>query len=789
MHLKNLLMKGVFSMNAGCTALVWLGGWMGISARGQSIYVPYAFTNFVGQPSVEGWLDGTGNAGRLHIPHSVALDGAGNLFVADTFNHAIRRVTPAGVMTTIAGSPSNKGYGDGVGYAEAASFNSPVGVGSDAAGNLYVADNGNQTIRRVTPSGAVTLFAGRVGVKGNANGALLSATFNSPHSTIVDRSGNVFVSDGVNRVIRKISTTGVVSLFAGAFNLQGTVDGVGTLARFQQPMGLAIDSADNIYVADQNASTIRMITPGGIVTTLAGKGKVTGTDDGPGALARFTSPEGVTVDGAGNVYVCDTGNSTIRRIAPNGLVTTIAGIAKQRGMVDGTNDVARFDTPRGIAMDGHGNIYVADSVNSAIRKLVIQGTNCIVTTLAGTMGENGSVDATGPDARFHFPYGVACDPAGNVYTIDRNNTDLRKITPAGVVTTLAGVPGVQGSADGTGAAAQFYEPEELAVDGTGNIFVVEHANNTVRKIAPVGTNWVVTTLAGCPTCPAGTNDGPGLAARFDGPFGLTISQGAVFVADTGNKTIRKLTPSAAGWTVSTFAGTPKIGGSLDGTGTAALFSAPLGLAADASGNIFVGDSIRIRRITANGTVSTLAGQLVNGSADGAGSAAMFWGARGVAVDATGNVYVADQPNQLIRKLTASGGGWNVTTLGGQPGVAGTADGVGVDARFSQPTGVAVDASGTLYVVDSSGARITKGSSTNAPAALRFNLAAGALAISEGNLLLGLTTPSSGSVVLESTSDFFTWQPIRTNVLTGAPLKLSIPIDAEKNVFFRLTLTP
>ena len=155
-------MRSLFSFWPGCMALVLVGSWIPESARGQAIYAPYAFTNFVGQPGVEGWLDGTGNGGQLHIPHSVALDVAGNLFVADTFNHAIRKVTPEGVMTTIAGSPPNKGYGDGVGFAEAASFNSPIGVGSDAAGNLYVADNGNQTIRKVTPTGVVKLFAGRV---------------------------------------------------------------------------------------------------------------------------------------------------------------------------------------------------------------------------------------------------------------------------------------------------------------------------------------------------------------------------------------------------------------------------------------------------------------------------------------------------------------------------------------------------------------------------------------------------------------------------------------------------
>lgn len=760
-----------------------------INSRAQSIYTPYAFTNFVGLPGAEGWLDGTGDAGRLHIPHGAAVDAVGNLFVADTFNHVIRKVTPAGLMTTIAGTPQAKGYCDGVGFAAAASFNSPVGIGSDAAGNLYVGDNGNQIIRKVTPAGVVALFAGRVGVKGNANGDATNATFNSPHSTVVDSGGNVFVSDGVNRVIRKITPGGTVALFAGTFNQQGTNDGVGTAARFQQPMGLAIDKSDNIYVADQNANTIRIITPGGAVTTLAGKGKVSGTNDGVGALARFTGPEGVTVDADGIVYVCDTGNSTIRRIAPDGTVTTIAGVAGQQGQVDGTNDVARFDTPRGITIDGNGTIYVADSVNSAIRKLVINGADCIVSTLAGTMGENGSADGIGPAARFHFPYGLACDPAGNVYAVDRSNDDVRRITPDGLVTTLAGIPGFQGSADGTGAAAQFYQPEEVALDGDGNLYVVEHANNAVRKIAPVGTNWVVTTLAGCPTCPAGTNDGPGLQARFDGPFGLTFSGGSVFVSDSGNKTIRKLAPAPGGWDVSTFAGKPRVGGSQDGNGAAALFSGPLGLASDASGNIYVADSIQIRKITSEATVSTLAGQLTNGAADGPGGSATFWSARGVAVDGTGNVYVADQANHLVRRLTSTSGSWSVTTLGGMPVSAGTNDGVGITARFNQPSGVAVDMAGNVYVVDSGSARVTKGVSTSVPVDVRFDTSPGGLSMAGGIFTMKVLTPSSGSVVLEESQNLLTWLPVRTNALSASAWSLSIPFNPGQNAFYRLKYSP
>src|SRR5438477_115552 len=464
-------------------------GLTAIQTRAQSIYTPYAFTNFAGAPGGPGIADGIGSAAQFNVPHSAAVDSAGNVYVGDTFNHTIRKITPAGAVTTVAGLAGNKGYVDGVGTAEAPQFNSPIGLSADSAGNLYVSDNGNQTIRKVTPEGVVTTVAGQVAVKGSANGTGTGASFNSPNGTAVDSAGNVFVADLANRTIRKIAPGGAVTTFAGSTGLQGTNDGVGSTARFTAPMSIAVDNSNNLYVADQGGNTIRKITPGAAVTTLAGLGKIAGTNDGVGNAARFVGPEGVAVDSAGNVYVSDTGNDTIR-----------------------------------------------------------------------------------------------------------------KITPGGVVTTFAGTPGQIGSADGKGGAAQFYGPEELTVDGAGNIYVVEHFNNTVRQIAPDGTNWIVTTVAGCASCAAGTNDGTGIAARFNGPFGLTLdSSGNLYVADTGNKTIRKISPSQSEWAVTTFAGAPLQGGSLDGSGTNARFASPVGLAANANA-IYVSDSSTIRKISFGGVV-------------------------------------------------------------------------------------------------------------------------------------------------------------------------------------------
>jgi serine/threonine-protein kinase len=308
-----------------------------------------------------------------------------------------------------------------------------------------------------------------------------------------------------------------------------------------------------------------------------------------------------------------------------------------------------------------------------------------------------------------WPYGVAVDISGNVYVADTGNNRIRKITPIGNVTTLAGSGG-RGYADGQGTAAIFHSPfGDLAVDGSGNVYVADTNNNRIRKITPSGD---VTTLAG-----SGRNsfngdtaviegssyaDGQGTAASFASPSGVAVDGGGnVYVADTGNHRIRKITP---GGNVTTLAGSGSIG-HFDGQGSEASFYEPTGVAVDESRNVYVADkgNARIRKITPSGNVTTLAGSGSRGYGEGQGTAASFAYPYGVAVDGVGNVYVADNGNQRIRKITPSG---NVTTLAGS-GSFGSTDGPGTSASFSNSTGVAVDGSGNVYVADMFNQRIRK----------------------------------------------------------------------------------
>jgi hypothetical protein len=753
----------------------------------QSVYEPYTFSTLAGGGGYSN--ETAGNVARFFGPTSVAVDSAGNLYVADGFNQVIRKVTPAGAVTTLAGQAGIYGITDGTGSDAQFNFFNGAAAGVDSAGNVYVADTSNHTIRKVTPGGLVTTIAGLAGVTGSANGNGNAARFSYPFGVTADSAGNVYVADSGNGTIRKLTPLGTnwaVTTLAGQPGSYGSTDGTGGVARFNFPVGVTVDSAGVLYVVDPDNQNIRKITPVGttcVVTTLAGDASIKdafgnplgGYADGTNRTARFKRPFGVAVDSVGNLYVADEGNSVVRKLTLEGtnwVVTTIAGVALLPGSTDGIGSAARFDFPFSVAVDASANVYVADTTSDAIRKLTLVGTNWVVTTAAGRGGNYGSAEGVGSSARFAGPSGLAVDSAGNTYVADQLNHAIRKVTANGLVTTVAGSPGYAGSADGTNTDARFNYPAGITVDSAGNLYVADSSFNLIRKVTPVGTNWVVTTLAG----PAGTQDqdesqgsvnGVGTVARFVVPLGVAVdSLGNVYVADTINCQIRKVTPGGA---VSTVAGSAGTFGSADGIGAGAQFHCPSGVAVDGAMNVYVADTWNhtIRKVTRNRVVTTLAGFASSpGNTDGIAPAARFYFPSGVAVDSATNVYVADTFNNTIRKLTPVGTNWVVTTLGGMSGIWGSADGRGSAARFSNPTGVAVDSSGNIYVADHYLNTIRKG---YAPPTIRspgFNA---------GQFGFNIIGPP-GQLVVEASPDLVSWLPISTNTFTGT-LNFSDPQGA------------
>lgn len=667
----------------------------------------YDFTTIAGVAAKPGGTDGTGGGANLPLfnqPISVRVGGNGQIYIADSVNHLIRQVSTTGLVSTVAGTPGTSGNGNGTGVDNGASFSLPQGLAFDSAGNLYVADFAAATVRKITPAGVVTTQAGIFGATGTLDGTTTTATFLNPSGVVADNAGNLYVSDAGAHTIRKIATDGKVTTFAGTAGASGAIDGTGAAARFNKPRGMVIDPAGNLYVADYNNNTIRKITPAGVVTTYAGAAGLFGSADGAATTAKFNFPTDVAIDSSGNLYVADSANNAIRKISPAGQVSTLAGTAgAAAGLVDGTGAAARFNTPTGVTLDSSGNVYVADYNNQVIRKITATG---IVSTLAGTGKTTGVLDGQGyilSPSLFNNPTGLSINTAGTIFVADTDNNLIRKIAADGTVTTFAGSSTAQGRADGTGTAASFTDPTATALDSNGNVYVADTTNHTIRKITPAG---VVTTFAGTVGTPGSNDASVGTSAAFNFPTGLAVdAAGNLYVADYGNSTIRKITPAGV---VSTFAGAAGSAGSTNAVGSAARFKFPRSVAIDTSGNLYVADSGNhmIRKISSSGVVQTLAGTAgASGTADGTGAAARFSGPSGIAVDTSGNVYVSDSDNNTIRKITAAGA---VTTIGGTAGSVGNRDGAGAAARFDHPNGLTVDAAGILYIADSRNHTIRKG---------------------------------------------------------------------------------
>jgi hypothetical protein len=682
----------------------------------QKLSAPVAVSTFAGSGTAT-YLDGVGVNTGFNGPNGMNIDSSNNLYVADYYNHRLRKITPTGVVTTLAGGSSGQTgtFADGTG--SNAGFNGIMEMAIDSSGNVYVGDTGNNRIRKVTSAGVVTTLAGS-GTASYGDGTGTNSGFNNPYGVAVDSFGNVYVADFNNHRIRKITSTGVVTTFAGG----GSGDGIGTNAGFYQPIGTTIDLIGNIYVTEYGGKRIRKITSAGVVTTLAGGG----SGDGIGTNAGFNNPFGATVDLAGNVYVIDTNTNSIRKITSAGIVSTIAGSGTAT-YLDGSGTYSGFNSPRGIAIDSVGNLYVGDTLSNRIRKITfpypqVQG-NTIVTSPTITLPNGGIanpaafaikynssgisqwsavVDGTSTDNASS----VTTDISGNVYIAGMYGSTQPTVYSGyntGIVSTLAGgSSGRTGTyADATGTNAGFNTPLGVAIDSFGNAYVTDYGNNRIRKITNTG---VVTTFAGSST--ATWLDATGTNAGFYQPVGVAIdSSGNIYVGDYANNRIRKIT-SAGVVTTLAGSGSQSYG---DGTGTSTSFNRPYGVAVDSTGNVYVADAgnNRIRKITSTGTVTTLAGSGATGSIDATGTNASFYGPAGVAVDSFGNIYVADYNNNRIRKIISSG---TVTTFAGS-GTATYLDGIGTNAGFNGPYGIAVDSTGNVYVGDFTNNRIRKITST------------------------------------------------------------------------------
>jgi trimeric autotransporter adhesin len=562
---------------------------------------------------------GPAASAQLHSPGALAVDATGSLYIAD--NDRVRYVYD-GLITTVAGGGSAS-PGDN-GLATSARLDSPAGLAVDSAHNLYIADAGNNVVREVQLNGVITTVAGSYlrGYNGD-NIPATSAQLNNPAGIAVDGSGTLYIADSSNGLVRKVA--------GGMINTATSV--------LPEPQGVAVDSSGNVYVSDSDSGRVLELK-GGFGAWVAGDGASGFSGDGaPAVGAWLFSPHGVALGSSGNLYIADTGNFRVRMVS-NGIISTVAGGGDTVGD-NGPAAGAWLDYPAGVAVDPSGAVYIMDSENHRLRKV----SNGVIATVAGS-GTPGCTGDNGPAsgaqlgslpqfAMFGDPQGVAADPMGNVYITDLTCDRVRRVS-GGTITTAAGDGKTGSSGDnGPAASAQLNAPEGIAADSSGNLYIADSGNNSVRKVS----NGVIATVAG----------GGG---QLQLPSAVALdSSGNLYIADEGNHRVVKV----AGGIVTTVAG----GGSGcdDCPATSAYLNGAEGIALDQAGNLYILETqSHIVRKVSGGMISTIAGNGTPGySGDGgAGAEAQLWYPQGLALDAAGDVYIADTLNQRVRVLTPTG---------------------------------------------------------------------------------------------------------------------------------------
>lgn len=692
----------------------------------------------------------TATSANLLWPRGVALDSSGNVYIALRFRQIVVRVASNGNLTLVAGNGTSGFSGDG-GAATSAQLSYPAGLAFDSSNNLYIADGGNNRIRRVATNGTITTVAGSGGFGfAGDGGPATSALLRKPEAVAVSSAGVLYIADSGNHRIRQVAG-GTISTFAGnGTNGFAGDGGPATSASLASPSGVTVASAGDVFIADSGNHRIRRVS-GGLISTFAGTGSPN-FSDGSVATAALNSPADVDVDSAGAVYIADAGNHRIRRVL-NGVVSTVAGSASSGFGGDGGNATdALLYSPNGIAVNSQGALYISDSENRRIRRV----SGGIISTVAGDTSDVSFNGDLGPatSARLNNPRGLVIDPAGDLLIADVSSHRVRRVA-GGVISTIAGtgIPGFSGDG-GSPAIAQLANPEGVGIHSSGDIYIADWGYDRVRRIS----DGIISTFAGNGGYGYNGDNRSAITASLAAPVQVAFdTAGAVYIADRRNHRIRKVVNG----TITTIAGTGSAGFSGDGgVASSAAINQPQSIAIDSAGNLYFTDSAnhRVRRISlSTNIITTIAGNGTMGFSGDNGSAvsASMNMPVGVAVDSRGDVFISDTGNFRVRRVsggviqTIAGGG---TTFGEQE--------LATTAQLAAPTALTIH-SGRVFVADADNNRIrvlepipVSIPSPNAPNALTgipyshtFSAAGGVgpytWDVTSGNLPGGITLSTAG----------------------------------------------
>jgi uncharacterized protein (TIGR03437 family) len=644
---------------------------------------------------------GPATSARLVQPQFVVADAAGNVVVSDSYFSQVFSVAPNGTIKVVAGT-GTAGFSGGGGPATAAQLDSPAGLVLDSSGNLYIADQGNNRVRRVTPAGIITSIAGNgnPGVSGDG-GPATTATVGQPQCLAFDTAGNLYISQPNDNVVRVMSPDGKINTFAGngkpGFGGDG---GRAVNAMFFAPTGLATEKGGSVYVVDRQNDRVRKIDPQGVITTVAGIGKFGFTGDGGLATsATLSSPVGVALASDGTLYISDTNNNRIRAVSPSsGIIKTVAGGGTS--FLDGSASLANLELPFGISIDRQDNLLMGLFAGRQVRRMTPAGAISSIAGLQPAVSAGDNIPAA--SAPLLDPWGVTLDAAGNVYIADYTDSRIREVSPAGAIGTFAGNGLLAISADGT-PATLFGIPRGVAFDKLGNLYATSGTVLAVYRITP---NGILTRVAGGGPGFSGAS-GTALSAALRSAYSLSFDpSGNFYISETTANRIWRVNPAGA---MTVFAGTGQPGYSGDGgAATNAVLTYPYQVAFDAGGSAYIADSGNhcVRKVSPDGTITTIAGTGILGiSGDGGPAAsAQLSSATGLAFDASGNLYLGD--GARVRRIDASTGIISTIAGTGQFGFSGDG-GLATNATLSGVLYLFVDSSGSIYLTDQGNFRIRK----------------------------------------------------------------------------------